>query len=811
MRKLNFFTLCILFVLVIFQGVAARSAFAVDILQTARDRFFNTLDPSRVGIEVEFRGLTAEQSAKLLAKKLNGTVTTKMVTQKTSIKETLADGSIIYNEVTFPEYIVKDSRVGNLTLKTDLNMLSDTGKVDLKKAVVELVTEPIHYKEVVALQEGITALKMAGAIGTTRTNAVSTQVNLEIEKGVKSNMRSKDLVNLMRSYTRPEHRAQLDEILDIPHIRKPYLGVYSKGFMKRLLDPDYNPSWQVLYDDFVYRQSLERLKVDRAWTMPIKEARSKLLGMKNPIVPSVVKLNSLRVSSLLMFMNPEDPMSKLYHSSGWAVGRPLVEFREWNNTFDVVGPVQEAMGLKDAAKKYGYYDHDRLLYSLSGVDEETIQELRAATIKRGDKPVLFRYFLGDPKQVDFSEFADMAKPYYAQSGSVVGFLPVNKHAKQPLILPGESVVFHRRPFHTRTVIGKYNPSAVNTNLQQALENKLVEGKFWEEFAPGAMPETIDLADVYKKNGNVKQLIKDLDTQFPKGWVMKGAWDIGSERDIITDKSNILDLIEKYETSDFDDFLKKTLEKHKEYIDTTPEYMQSILKEHPGYKGYKIKKNLLSKPELTIVQERLPLLREFRVEVIDGKVLGSGSTIDRYAYLDRAKLGKKYKAPSEAQVLEAEKWAQKIVNKLPKELRGMPMGMDVAILDNPKNGRRFAIIESNPGGNSGYLFEEENASVRALGKLMKEYPEKVKSGKAYLGMTETEQMDFLKKYFKKWNIDVEKHYPRMNFLADHIEDIEISTIDIDPTYATVQSKRRGGGKGTRCKPGNIAGSVQVLFQ
>jgi len=613
----------------------------------------------------------------------------------------------------------------------------------------------------------------------------------------------------MRSYTRPEHFHQMEEVFQIPKIRKPYLGVYSKGFMKRLLDADYNPSWQTLFDDFVYRQSLERLKVDHAWTMPIKEARKKLLGMKNPIVPSVVKLNSLRVSSLLMFMQPDDPMSKLYTTSGWAVGRPLVEFRDWNNTFEVIAPVKESMGLKDAAKKFGYYDHDRLLYSLTGLDEETIVELREATLRQRGKPVVFRYFLGDPKQVDIGEFSQMIKPYYEKNGSLVGFLPANKHAAQPVVLPGESVVFHRRPFHTRTILGKYNPGAVNSNLQQALENKLVEGKFWEEFVPGAMPETVELADYYKKDGSVKNLLEKLDKKFPKGWVMKGAWDIGSERDIITDKSKILETIQEYEKGDFDDFFLKTIAKHKEYVDTTPEYMQSLLKEHPGYKGYKIKKNLLSKPELTIIQERLPLLKEFRVEIIDGKVLSQGSTIDRYAYLDRAKFGKKYKAPSKTEITAAEKWAQKIVDQLPVKLRGMPMGMDVAILDASKNGRRFAIIESNPGGNSGFLFEEENASVRALEKLMREYPEKVKSGKANLGMNETEQMDFLKKYFKKWNIVPEKHYPQMKFLTDHIEDVEITTTKIDPVYATVRSKRRRNRN--LCNTSGVSGAVQNLFE
>ncbi|MBU6376633.1 MAG: amidoligase family protein, partial [Bdellovibrionales bacterium] len=680
--------------------MSGTSSFGVDILDTAETIFYRPGDTTRMGLEVELTGLSPEQVAKEVQSKLGGRIEESFDITKTNITGHDAQGLPIYGTMKTPIFVLKGSKIGDLVLKPDYNQITDSFDAEeAKKSVVtEIVTTPIRMAEVEKLQETLTHLKSKGAIGTTPQVAVATQVNVEWMGGGENqgNWKPADLVNLMRSYTRPEHRAQIDPHLQVPANRAPYLELFSKGFMKKLLDPSYKPTFRQFYDDYIYRQSLEHRGVKDAWTMPVEEARKKLISMGDEaIVPQVVKQNPIRISSLLMHLFPKDHMSKLYDASGWAKARPLIEFREWNNDFTCVPQAKQALGLVEGAKRYGYYDHDKLLASISTMDQKAIQDLRESVNRSGrNGKSVFRYYLGDPKTVDRSDYQEQSKSYKVGN---IGFLPYGEHGQAPVKIPGESVVFHRRPMHRFSVEGKYNPGLINHNISQAMENKYVEALFWQKYAPGTMPETKSLGS-FEESRKPQQLVERLNRDYPKGWVLKGAWDLGSEKDIITEKTDIVGELKKYDPVAFEKRRQQLLKKYQGYGDVAPEYLQSELKKDPGYKGWRLSK-LLEDPELVMVQKKVPIRREFRVEVVSGKVLGGGSTVDRFKYMyeigaDGLKM-KDYRAPSAEDFKKVEAFAQKAVNRLPPELRGMPYGMDIAILENGK----MAMIESNPGGNS----------------------------------------------------------------------------------------------------------------
>ena len=103
--------------------------------------------------------------------------------------------------------------------------------------------------------------------------------------------------------------------------------------------------------------------------------------------------------------------------------------------------------------------------------------------------------------------------------------------------------------------------------------------------------------------------------------MKGAWDLSSERIIITDKTDFTKAITDYKNG-FEEFKAKTL---KETAGQDPEAVIKALKEHPGFLGSKIL-GMLEDKNLLLVQQRRRLVEEFRVEVVNGTVLGQGSTI-----------------------------------------------------------------------------------------------------------------------------------------------------------------------------------------
>lgn len=750
------------------------SALAVDILTTAEHTFFEEGDSTRVGIEVEFKGLSLDEAAKLIQRELGGELALRSYTQLTTIRGYDEAGKALYNSMEIPFYALEGSSAGNIILKVENNQISDTLMAKNSQVVLELVTDPLKGMERVEnLQRAVTALKNNRALGTDAHTAVSTQINVEIGGGHRGRIKVMDNVNLVRSYFRPDHRMQIEARNPVPRIRRAYVGAYSPGFMKRILDPNYAPKdWQEYYDDFIYRQSLEIKGVKGAWTMPIADARRKLLAMKNPIEPLVVKQNALRISSLMAYMVPDDPMSKAMVESGWIKPYPIVEFREFNNTFDVVKPTKQSLGLISAAKKYGYYDHDRLMEELSGVEAKAIRQLRERSLRaeKTGKPFSWRYFLADPKAVDVEEYEEHKNNMYRQR-DLVGFLSPNERGHKPLYVPGESVIMHRRPIHAQNIIGKYNPGLINGHIAQAMENKYVEAKFFEEFAPGAMPKTRLLSQVVGKGDDAVEVAARLNKEFPNGWILKGVWDLGTEGMLVTDKMDVAGEIQKYRASDFEAFRKK-LDADPRLKEAGLEYYLKELSAHPAYQGWRIEQ-MLKDASLFIVQDRMDIAKEFRVEVIGGKVLGQGSTIDRYAYkvgYDRRKSN-----VTDEDIRRIEKFTQDVVDKLPAELRGTPFAFDIAM----KKDGGFGMVESNPGNNSNFLYEEDwKPSVKALSYELDHYPERFEDNAVHRGLSQEEQMKFLRKKFGEWGVNVKELYKGFTFADNGVFDNEFPEKNID---------------------------------
>lgn len=740
---------------------------AVDLLTTAGKTFYSSDHSMRAGIEVEFSGIDFNKATELVQKLLGGTVTRSQFTLKTTIKE-IKDGKVIYNEATYPENVLKGTRIGTVILKLDNNQIDDEKMPDSSKQIIEIVSDPLRNEsEVEELQKVMTALKKAGAQGTSLDLAVSTQINVEVGQGKIENVDWSAIVDLLRNLYHPAHVRQRAALLKVPANRKPYISPLSPGLQRRILDKRYNPTPREFYNDVLYRQSLEILGYKDAWRMPTERAINTLLKSKNPIVPTVVKQTQVRLSSLLMWAFPNDPLSKLIEEAGWAKPRPLIEWREFNNDFNVIDPYKQTLGLMQSSETYGAYDHDQLMEKISGINQKSIKKIRreaqAKQKQEGQNPLLYRYFFGDRSLVDISEYREVLEAY---KGTITDFIPQATHGTKPLHIPGESIVMHRLMVHQNNILGKYNVSLVNPYIVQALENKYVEARFWNQYAPGSMPETVLLGHFAPKLAtmNVVELLKQLNSRFPGGWVMKGSWDIGTEKYIVTHKTDVAGLVAAYRSGDFDSF-KVSIEKEMAGSQESIEYTQEMLKKHPHYMGWKISQ-FLSKPDQTIVQRMVPIANEFRVEVVAGEVLGGVSTTDRYKYTyELSNRLNEYKAPPASYFKKAEDFARLAVSQLPPEFRSMTFGMDVAVLTNGQ----VVMIESNPGANSTFLYEEKPETILLLKKAMEEFPAKVKKGLVHPGLTARQQMDYLKRQFAIWNVNVKTQYTGMTFETDKIVD------------------------------------------
>jgi len=721
--------------------------------------FFDPYNSPRVGLEVEMTGLSQKEITTVLQASLGGKVETRKESYE-YIDPTTNKKKIVNSEV----WKVKKSKIGKVLVVVEDNGLNmeNLDESMRESKVIEVITDPINYDGVKAFQKGLDELVKAGAKGTNSETPVSIQVNVEIVDNKNPELKPGYLLDLMRNYYRDENFATIQREIPLVAGRGEYVGTYSPGFMKLMFDPDYDPDMRQLFDDYFYRQSAELLGLEDAWDDSLSSVKvyvvKKLPETGFESILQVFKWNDLRVSSALLNEFPDDWMSQYLVETDWVKPRPLVEFRRPNNNFNALEATKRVVGIVQESRK-GQFSYTSELANRHGINAEGVKALMNIQ-NPYEKPYVVRQFLGDPEKLsepsEYDEFLSLKK--YGYKRSIPIWVDLEKAVSEPMILPGESVVFHRLPSSGLNIIGKYNPALINAEISKVLDHKYVEAAFWEKYVPGAMPKTKTLRDYSNTKMSPKELRSQLNSQFPKGWVIKGVWDNATQAEfLITDETDLETEIKKYKDNQkgFIEYMQKL---QKEYGASNPDLFVRKLRERPEFTGYRINK-FLKQPELSIVQEKLKIQEEFRVEVIAGRVLGDSSTIPRY----------QYEYPNDDSWLQdpnikrVEAFTQEVVDSLPPEFRGMTFGMDIAVL---KDGS-IKMIESNPQGNSGFLAYDKR-SVKALDKFLSKYPEMVRQGKVNQGLEPIDQLEWMRKFVETdLKMNLEMSYPHMTFLNNKV--------------------------------------------
>lgn len=721
-------------------------------------RFFNESRMPRVGLEVELSGLNGKQIVEIIQKTLGATVEEKIktysYTDPTTQKVVTASWST---------YKIKAPGMERIHVKPEPNTLdnSDFATAVRETKTYEIITDPYHYDQVKKFQLALDALKSAGAVGTNSDNAVSIQVNIEMIDEKNPHVRIEDILSILRNYYRPEHYRLISDEMPLPQSRESYVGAYSPGMMERLLNPGYSPSFEEFYDDFFYRQSAEYLEFDGAWSDPIEDVskfvQANLKQEDFSKILRVFKWNDIRISSLLIRQRPDEWMSKYLLESGWVAPHPIFEFRRPNNNFDVLTTVRNAVGLVDKSRTEGVFRFEDVMAQQHGLRPQDVRRL--VDLPEADtRPFVVNQVLGSRQELSDSEKADLARVDRVRSErNLLIEVPMNSALDQPFIVPGESVVWHRLGSTAQNIIGKYNPALVNANIGAILENKYVEAKFWERYAPEAMARTTILSDIVSPKRPMAESIALLNQQFPQGWVIKGIYDNNTDaKFLITNDTDLQSELDKYNANK-DDFLEFLARMRRQYELTDPDLFMEKLKSRAEYNGWRINK-MFKKPFKGIVQARLDISSEYRVEVVAGRVLGRQSTVPRYYYANGVQdLADSY-WEGEKNLLVVERYAQQLIDRLPDHLKGMTFAMDVAIL---KDGS-LKLIEANPQGNSGFLFLDHRAH-QLLEDFLLSYPELIKRGEIQLGMSEVDQMKYLKDFLEvQLKIDIEEQFPHLRF-------------------------------------------------
>lgn len=723
-------------------------------------RFFYTpYEAPRVGLEVELTGLTQKQIVTELQHSIGGTIESRDDVYE-YIDPTTKEKKTVSSEV----WKIKKSKIGKVLVVVEDNGLdmSNLEESTKESKVTEIITEPIGHDQVKLFQKGLDRLVAKGARGTNSETPVSIQVNVEIVDKKHPKLQADFLINLMRNYYRDENFSSIQREIPLIAGRENYVGVYSPGFMEKLFTSDYRPDMRELFDDYFYRQSAEYLGLAEAWSGDLSDVQQ---FVKNELpkqgfesILKVFKWNDLRVSSALIEQFPEDWISDYLEKTDWVKARPLVEFRRPNNNFNALEATRRVVGIVQRSR-VGEFSYPEEVAKRHGIDVDGVKAIMAID-NPYEKPYVVRQFLGAPDNLsdkkEYDEFLSLKKFGYKRS--IPLWVDMDQSVREPYILPGESVVFHRLPDTGLNIMGKYNPSLVNAELSKVLDHKYVEARFWEKYAKGVMPKTKLLGELSSDKISPRELRELLNREFPNGWVIKGVWDNATQADsLITNETDLEVEIQKYKDNQ-EDFIKYMQKVQKDYGASNPDLFVRKLRERPEFIGYRVNKFLKS-PELSIVQEKLSIKEEYRVEVISGRVLGNGSTIPRYQYEypdDDSWL-------SDPNIKRVESYAQDALDQLPAELRGMTFGMDIAVL---RDGS-IKMIESNPQGNSGFLAYDKR-SVKALDKFLMSYPQMVKSGEVQLGMEPVNQLRWARTFIEgELKMDVEVHYPHLTFLNNKV--------------------------------------------
>jgi hypothetical protein len=285
----------------------------------------------------------------------------------------------------------------------------------------------------------------------------------------------------------------------------------------------------------------------------------------------------------------------------------------------------------------------------------------------------------------------------------------------------EGTVWHSDLSEARYFVGTRNPVIQQRQLMELISNdKWEEAKLLMKYVPDAFPKTENLAELLRQLGldpaasalprpqllvRISQALRE---RFPQGFFLKPVAGFNSAGTFPTEKSDFASIYEAYMAD-----VKPVIQRRMAETGGDATVVHLELKAMPNYSG-RVLEDLLDHPEKVIIQQKLrpafgsivqtpegpkPLILEYRVHVVEGKVL-VGGTQTRW---------EDARSVSPEAFARVEAFAQRVVNQLPPSMRKMCFAMDVMQTENGL----YKVIELNAGGDSGYLYPDIDLWVAQL--------------------------------------------------------------------------------------------------
>ncbi|MFC3103803.1 amidoligase family protein [Salinisphaera aquimarina] len=212
----------------------------------------------RVGVELEFTGLTIERIGETLRACLGGDIRPHSAYEYTVENTTLGDFAVELDYAFLKERGRREHEPG---LLDELEQVSEDVLGALAKRVVplEIVCPPIAIGELHRLHPMLQALRDAGARGTSQSALYAFGLHLNPEL---PDLETDTLLAYIRAFAVAFDWLKRVSEIDISRRVFPYIQPYSKVYVRTVCDPSYTPTKARLISDYLAENATRNRALD---------------------------------------------------------------------------------------------------------------------------------------------------------------------------------------------------------------------------------------------------------------------------------------------------------------------------------------------------------------------------------------------------------------------------------------------------------------------------------------------------------------------------------------------------------------------
>lgn len=227
----------------------------------------------RVGVELEFTGLSIERIGETLRAVVGGEICPLSAYEHELTGSCFGDFGI---ELDYAYLKSRGRRHPGTGLLEDLEQASDDLLGAVAKQVVpfEVVCPPIAISQLHRLHPAITALRAAGACGTNQAAIYAFGLHLNPEL---PDLETTTLLGFIQAFTVALDWLRRVSDIDISRRVFPYIQPYTKHYARMVCDPAYHPTQSQLIDDYLAENASRNRALDMlplfAWLDESRVAR----------------------------------------------------------------------------------------------------------------------------------------------------------------------------------------------------------------------------------------------------------------------------------------------------------------------------------------------------------------------------------------------------------------------------------------------------------------------------------------------------------------------------------------------------------